>query len=153
MNWVSYKIALHKLNSRRKKTKEKYSKEIEETRKTGNRDKIEEVKYYASSELGMLDDEISELITDRLISRAQKLYVPIPKKPIPEAGEVRPENEHWEQNELGNWHLKTKGIAEIRNLIRQEEKESREKIAFWISIIFGLIGAFTGLIAIIKSGH
>ncbi len=148
---MSYKIALYKLNSQKKKTKEKYLKEIEETRKTGNQDKIEKVKYNASSELGLLDDEISELITDRLISRAQRVYVPIPKKPIPEEGEMHPENEHWEQNELGNWHLKTKGISEVRNLIRQEEKERREKIAFWISILFGLIGAFTGLIAIIKN--
>ncbi len=41
----------------------------------------------------------------------------------------------------------TIGFHHIRKLIREEKKEKRETFGYWIAIIFGLIGAFTGLLS------
>jgi hypothetical protein len=33
------------------------------------------------------------------------MYLMIPKKPVPEPGEVRPENENWRMGDLGQWYM------------------------------------------------
>lgn len=154
MNWFSYRTSLRKLRSLEKKVKDQSDKKIEEAYKSGNNTKAIELEYDKFINLTVLEEEIYELETQRLISKADKFIIQIPEKPAYDPEGLHTENEYWRMGERSIWYLKPKGIAELRTLIRQEEKYRRDKTAFWISIIsgsiIGIIGALTGLIAIIN---
>ncbi len=66
--------------------------------------------------------------------------------PIPDHGD---EN-LWKRCQYSNRsNLTEKGIAELRATIRREQKETREIYLPWIAGLIGLVGAITGLLAII----
>lgn len=146
MNCLSYRIALFKLNRKRSKQASVISKLIEEARKTGGEIKAQEVRESESFDLDMIDDEILSLLSRYHMSEAVKRILPIP--PFSE------EDEMWEcSNFTGKHHLTEKGIREVRGIIRKDKKERMELLSYWypwIGILFGLIGAITGLIAVIK---
>lgn len=151
MNSLSYKIKLISLHNKRDKEKVVFDRKMEKARQTGNREIIQETYHTESFPLEELDEEISVLMTQRLLSIAQKLLLPLPPKPTPAEGDVIIENDIWRQSNFsGKWYLRTKGVVEVRKLIRQEKKERLELITPWVAIIFGIIGAITGLIAVIK---
>jgi hypothetical protein len=119
---------------------------IEEARKTGGEIKAQEVRESESFDLEMIDDEILGLHSRYLVSKAVKRILPIP--PFSEEDDI------WERsNFTGKHHLTEKGIREVRGIIRNEKKERMELLSYWypwIGVLFGLIGAITGLIAVIK---
>lgn len=128
-----------------------FHKKLEEAKRTGNPEFIQEILQIESFPLRELDEEISVLMTQRLTSIAENLLLPLPPKPIPEEGDVVVENDIWRRSDFsGKWYLRTKGISEVRTLIRQERKERREVITPWIVLVVGIITAITGLIAVIK---
>lgn len=47
--------------------------------------------------------------------------------------------------------LNTEGFYKVRSLIRQEKKERREALGFWVTLLIGLLGAIIGLAAILKT--
>jgi hypothetical protein len=146
-----YKQTLVRLHHKKDREKVIFHKKIEEAKRKGNAEVIYEVQQTESFPLEELDDEISILMTQRLTSIAEKLLLPLPPKPIPEEGDLIVENETWRCSSFsGKWYLRTKGIVEVRKLIRQERKERLELITPWIALIFGIIGAITGLIAVIN---
>jgi hypothetical protein len=57
----------------------------------------------------------------------------------------------WETGRnTGSWYLSNKGITEVRSLIRKDTREILEIVSKWVSISIGLIGAITGLVAVIR---
>jgi hypothetical protein len=55
--------------------------------------------------------------------------------------------EFWDNSDFeGRMFLTSKGFWELKKLIRQEEKERREGIGFWMGIFIGITGAITGII-------
>jgi hypothetical protein len=94
---------------------------------------------------------IYSIHTDYLRSEAHRLVVPMPdqtddtvwRRASPEG---KPEFEY----------LTAKGINDLRAAIRAEKKVRREYWLMWLPMVVaftGLIGAATGLAAILKSGH
>ena len=139
MNYLSYRISLIRLHYKKDKEEAVFHQKLEEAKRTGNAEVIQEIQHTESFPLRELDEEISVLMTQRLTSIAQKLLLPLPPKPMPEDGDVITENEIWRSSDFsGRWYLRTKGIAEVRKLIRQERKERLELITPWISLI-GLV--------------
>lgn len=56
----------------------------------------------------------------------------------------------WEESTYTNEHILTdEGLAKLRSAIRNERHERFRGAFSWISIIIGLIGALTGLFAVI----
>ena len=59
----------------------------------------------------------------------------------------------WEESDqLGGKHLTSLGVKELRSDIRKERVErlqSLQAFLFWIPSLIGLIGAITGLVAIL----
>lgn len=143
MNYFAYKKALIRLNRNRDKENKALSKSIEEAKRTGGLEKAREVYQSESFELNMIYEKILTLKTQYLSDIADKKSLPIP-----------PRNEKdglWESGHYtGRWYLTNKGIAELRSLIRKDRKERMEIFSYWVAILFGLIGAITGLIAVIK---
>jgi hypothetical protein len=43
--------------------------------------------------------------------------------------------------------------AELRDVIRGERRARREQLLWWVPLVFGLLGALTGLIAVFRSTH
>ena len=89
----------------------------------------------------------SEYKTDYYKRFTEKLLIPMP--------ELSDEKLYYKFNfddEYGDRHLlTTTGFHQIIDSIRNEEKRRREIVVFWFTITMGLIGAFTGLISIIKN--
>ena len=93
--------------------------------------------------LDNINEEIAVLITQYFRHKAEKKFLPVPP--------INDKDGFWEQGQYtGKWYLTKKGITELQSLIRKDGKEKREMFSYWISILFGLIGAITGLIAVIK---
>jgi len=143
MSYLSYRIALYKLNRKRQKKGEVISKYVEEARRTGGETKAQEVYESERFDLDMIDHEIQYLQTRYLINKARKNFLDVP--PFSE------ESDLWEHSPFTRkYQLTEKGITQIRNTIRGYEKERREKVAFYVNILFGLLGLLIGLIAVIK---
>ena len=49
--------------------------------------------------------------------------------------------------------LNAAGRFAVRAAIRTEQRERRERWVWWIPIVFGLIGALTGLVSVFKVAH
>jgi len=143
MNYFSYKKALIRLNRNRDTESKALSKSIEEAKRTGGLEKAREVYQSESFELDMINEEIAVLKTRYLRYRAEKKSLPIPQ--------MNDKDGLWETGHYtGRWYLTNKGITELLSLIRKDRKERMEIFSYWVAILFGLIGAITGLIAVIK---
>ena len=109
----------------------------------------EEVYQDWQYELDEAEEEEQGAYTRRLLHRARSLLVSVPARD----GKELNGDTHWEQGHtLGTWYLTRAGIARIRTAIRDEEKARREARAHWVvwvSALTGLVGAATGLLAII----
>ena len=98
-------------------------------------------------DLDETEDDEQNAITRGLLHRARSLLVPVPSRDGGESGLP-----YWEEGQFGTKHLSRVGIARIRAAIREEEKARREARAhwvIWVSALTGLVGAATGLLAII----
>jgi hypothetical protein len=145
MNYLSYRLSLNKLYRKRNRIDKYYKKQYEEAKKEKNSKKREEISSYASMELNVIDDDIFYLEHRYLTSVATRLLLSIPPFVSEEKGGL------WEQSQLtGKWHLTSEGIRKLRGEIRTEKKERTDLLSRWIAIIIGLIGAITGLVAVIK---
>ncbi len=143
MNFISYRLALFKLNRKRGEVVKAISKLAEEARKTGGERRAQEIWQTESFDIDMVDDEILGLVTRYLVNKANKRFLPVPS--LSEGSDI------WDRsNFTGKYHLTDKGIREIRKMVRQDMKENIEILSPYVTILFGLIGAATGLIAVIK---
>ncbi len=87
------------------------------------------------------NDEIMELNTRYLYSKSQKLLLPVPDYS---------DNTIWEQSHISGRHnLTNKGVTQLRSAIRKELHERRIGALSWVAALTGVIGALSGLIAII----
>lgn len=142
MNWFSYRISLCKLQRERNKESKALFKLIEEAKKKGSQKIANDVYQTESVNLNIIDGELVYLKTRYLISIAENMSLPTP--------ELNEKYGMWEESHYTDkWQLTNKGITEIRRLIRQERKEKLEFVSHWATILIGIIGAITGLIAVI----
>lgn len=103
---------------------------------------IQSLEYQSYFEECMLDEEISILATDNLIRKARRRFIPIP----PHETEGM-----WGRCEkISNRYVLTnKGISELRSSLRKDRKEQVELYVMIIAILTGVVGAITGLVAVI----
>jgi hypothetical protein len=135
---VKYRWQLRKLNKKYGELS-KFHAEKEAEAKSSN-DK-EMLRAEAGSEIVPILEDIDSLQTKRFCQLANKLLVPIP---------VRSNKEMWcEKHYSYGRTLTDKGIWEIKKLIRQEKKERREGFIVWLAVLTGIIGAITGLAAVL----
>lgn len=95
--------------------------------------------------LAYLEEEVELEMTDALVRKAEKLRLPVPPR----------------GSESGFWQvtgqtdmpvLSDDGIRKLRDEIRTELKWRREQRAHWLtfmSVVTGVIGAITGLVALL----
>ena len=130
-----------------------FRKEIEEAKKTSDRDEVSNLENSRAFEMGMIDEEEESLYTEQLLKRAARLRVPVPSRPKLVSMFEYEESEDWQQyGPQGLPCLTVKGITKVREEIRKEEKWRREARANWavlLSALGGVIGSITGLAAVL----
>lgn len=146
MNYFSYRFSLSKLNRQRSKIDKSYKKQYDEAKKEKDEEKKQEISSLAIYELDEIDDEILFLEHQYLRSISTKHLIQVPPVIEREKGGL------WERSRYnGKYRLTNEGIRQLRSEIRKERKERTELLARWISILIGLLGAITGLVAVIKN--
>ncbi|MGO9245811.1 MAG: hypothetical protein ACLPT4_08780 [Verrucomicrobiia bacterium] len=104
---------------------------------------LQQVYEEMEHESGPIEEELEWLETTWRRDKAQRLHLPIPEIP---AGED--EDANWRRTDSGRWLLKPEGHSKIKALIRAERKEQREALIAWLTLIIGILGALTGLVAV-----
>lgn len=118
-------------------------------RKLKDKEKVESLEGQHRFEIDLHDEEEDTYVTKKLLAKARRLRVPIPHR----YNEDKTESEHWyEGHYTGRWNLTTRGVAALREEIRREVKarhEARSQWVVWLSALTGVIGALTGLVALL----
>lgn len=139
---IKYHRKLHKLFAESDKNDKTYFEEKARLRKrSATQNELLEAHAYASSNNTMIQDEIDTLSTNYWIREANRRFIPIPK---------REEGEYWEKSILDGESLRltASGVSRLRDAVRSESRASRELWAIAGTVVTGVIGAVTGLIAV-----
>ena len=138
-----------RLNLQRAWIDNAYAKDIAAARKANDKDRVETLERDHQFEIGMHDEEEDAYLTKTLVTTARKLRVQVPR--IYEEGSTK--SEHWREGHYtGKWHLTARGVSALREEVRKELKarrESRSHWVVWLSAFTGLVGAITGLVALL----
>lgn len=144
IDYLRYRMALRKLSKQKRKIRRAYTKDLASARAAGkNINDLRSLESDAWFEESMVDEEIALLITDFLVSKADKHFISTPS---------RKEEGMWEQCEkISERYVLTKaGISAVRSTIRAEAKERRDLFLPVIAALTGIIGTITGMIAVLK---
>ena len=123
-----------------------YKEETERKRKEGaSREDIDEIASLYHWETRQLEDEIIRSAHRYYMRLADRLLVPTPEYDTSEGGA-------WIESEEspGYVYLKPEALHDLRRRIRAEKQERFEGWLKWAAAITGLVGAFTGLVAVWK---
>jgi len=138
-----------KLSLRRKFLESEYAKNIRNAKKNQDFQKASELETSRRMELDLHDEKEDEYITNLLLDQARKFRVPIPHRYNPD----NTDSDHWyEGHYTGQFYLTNLGVSVLRNKIRKEQKarhEIRTQWVVWLSGLTGLLGASTGLVALL----
>ncbi|MCK4914512.1 MAG: hypothetical protein KAS69_07970 [Planctomycetes bacterium] len=140
---TKYHYCLKKLYKEQQKTSNLYSHLIVDAKnKKKPQDEIEKLRSEEMNESQIIDEKIGSLVTQRLCKKADQLMVPIPDYH---------DEEYW--NDMCVYRqgriLTTKGVCEVKKAIRAEKRERREGFVVWMAALTGIIGAITGLVAVV----
>jgi hypothetical protein len=126
-----------------------YARDIAAARAAKDQEKAQSLISAHQFELELHGEEEDAYLTRKLLSEARRLWIPEPPLFI----NLLP-SEHWYQSQnSGRWYLtRQKGMTALREAIRTEGKaahEARSRWVVWITATTGLIGAVTGLVAVL----
>jgi len=144
MNRIILAAKVRSLQKARAENGQQLQKRLKETRQRGvTGDDLQEIYADYGPEDVLYEDEIHELWTRYLREKAERLLLPLPP--------MDDEN-YWEESRVTSRKLLTrKGIDEVRRSIRRELHERRSGWLTWVAALTGLVGAISGLVAIISS--
>ncbi len=147
-NDLKYNSELKKLNKKKKEYQDSYSKDIIKARQQKKpHDEIEMIKQEEYNEVGMIQEEIDILNANYWRNKAYTLFVPLPEYD---------DEKMWTKCSMISQQnvLTPLGINTIRTAIRKEQDERSKLYWRWARFIVislpGIIGAITGLIAVLK---
>jgi hypothetical protein len=136
---------LHKLHNEKRRIQREYKKKLAELT-AADRPPLELDRQLESDRLffeermkiQLLDAEILELLSLRLVQIAQRNLLPYP--------EFKSEGGAWVKSSVaGRWHLTIEAITDLRAAIRRERKERSENWRMWLAALTGLVGSLIGL--------
>lgn len=140
IGYVSFRWRLRSLQVSRAKMVLAYRNDAEVARRARDWNKLQELEQAEWFEVSLLDEQIDYLVSQRLLSRAEREIVAVPAD-----GE-----DFWEKgHQTGRRYLSRKGIIELRRELRNEASERSSLVLAWGGWATGLIGAITGLAAVV----
>ncbi len=142
---IVYRWKLSRLQQSKRKTTKIYCKLIDEARKKKDETEAEYQGSLLWAQTDIIEDDIRWLVTQRLFNLADKYLLP-----RPEFGDI--EGGAWEEETIRRgYRLKPEAMAQLRAIIREEQKARSEHMRLWLVPLTGLVGAITGLIAVISA--
>ena len=136
--FIKYRMELRKLEKEYSRIDREYTKH----KKGLSGEDLQNLLAEESSVICPILEKIDQLNSRRFCQIANKLMVPIPD---------RNDKEMWQEQPFSRRRiLSSKGIWELKKLIRQEKRERREGYVVWLAASTGIIGAFTGLAAVLS---
>lgn len=97
-------------------------------------------------DLNEAENYLKVIQTNKLRRKAQQLNILMPDESVPD-------NYYkisWDFDPNRPSYLSQKGLEKILPAIRAAQKERREAAGFWFGIIVGVLGAVTGLVAVLS---
>lgn len=128
-----------------------YARELTNARQAKDREKVAYLESTRRFELELQQEEEDDHITKKLRLKANRLRVPVPHV---RSADGSLSDQWYEGSQTGRWYLTDLGIRTLREEIRKEQKarhESRAQLTVWLSALTGILGAITGLVAVIQS--
>jgi hypothetical protein len=123
---------------------------LDARRQKKSEDEVDRISDEASTDDGILGDEIDSLVTEELTNKAERYFLPVPP---------RDDKRCWKDSYIpeSSTYLTTEGVTLLRDAIREEEKKRRESrlatldaTAKIVLMLTGLIGACIGLASILR---
>ena len=135
------RIDLHRLRKNLRKLRGAYEDDIKKAEKEGKK-RVDIQAIFAEMNGCCRNDEfeIEKILTRELTNKARKYYIELPD---------RNDEKIWE-NEVGYYILTDHGKSTLSKQIKAHLREDYEFIFKVISVLIGLIGALTGLVAVIN---
>lgn len=152
MNWLWFLLRIPMLPGRvrfqlrRALIIKGYAGELSAAVKERNFARLEELKGSQRFELDLVREEEAQHWTDIEIRKANRLYLSVP----PLYNEDGSLSDMWEDGTQLGYRLSYKGMAALRERIRDELKGRRESWTAWASTLVGILGALTGLVSAMK---
>ena len=139
IEYIKYRYRLGELLRERRRIIQKYKPQYANAKDS---DDLGVIGWEEMQELTPSEDRMHRLMTDWLWEQAHRFMVPIPDTK---------EEGMWENSMTipETSHLSSKGISTLRARIRKERKERWLTMIIWVAPVTGLVGAVTGLLAII----
>lgn len=140
---------LRRVAWQRRMTERAYEVDIRAAKAKKDGVELESLRTLRGHEVAQYDEEEALLISRQLLTTAAKLDIQRPSSDPADNGEL----ENWEYGEFyGRWALSPLGRARLREDIRKERKARHEDRIYWLAWIApltGIIGAATGLVAVL----
>lgn len=115
-----------------------------EAKDRGAKDEVQSLRSQMAFELHVLDDTKEAAFTERLLRQAARLRVPVPLGT----------SQYWRESDADRARVLTReGIQQLRAEIRKEQRwrgERRSQWVVWITALTGLVGALTGMLAVLR---
>lgn len=143
IDYIKYRLRLAKLFKQKERVHALYANKITEAKnESKNQNDIKSLENDSWFEQQMISEEISILVTDYLTKKANRSFIPTPS--LEEDG-------MWEKcNKIHcRYVLSSKGITKLRTSMRIEKKEKYDMLLLLFTTLIGIIGATTGLIAVL----
>lgn len=135
---IKYRWKIYKLNKESEKIENNYKK----LKKTAKGDEYQSLHAEEGDEILPILEEVNSLRTKYFCRYANKLLVPRPDYQ---------NKDFWQDRYYGyGRNLTDKGFWELKKLIRQDKRERREGCVVWLAALTGIIGAATGLAAVLS---
>jgi hypothetical protein len=107
-----------------------------------NRDQSDEFWEARRSEIGPVHEEIEQQLSMQLVAQAERYDVPVP--------EFVDDGGPWKEPEYSShYFLNEAARGELRSAIRKEKKERSEILRTWLTVVLSVIGAVTGIAALL----
>jgi hypothetical protein len=108
-----------------------------------NKDRSDEFWDARRSEIAPINEQIDQQLSMQLVAQAERWDVPVPKFTDDDSGP-------WTEPEYSShYFLNEAARAELRSAIRKEKKERSEILRTWLTVILSVIGAVTGIAALL----
>lgn len=141
LGWIKYQIELQSAQRFRDKLEREHRRELRHLYETKTAsDDIQEFIQVHWMDAEMAHDDVQTVISQRLFNLADKHFISLPP---------HSDTESWEQTKMNGRVLSRSAIRSVRAEIRKEQHEDRAAMVQWAAVATGLLGATTGLVAVV----
>jgi len=143
LDGLRFRWKLRSLRADKRKTRRIYDKELKKARLSkAKAEDIDSLHSVERHELDMLDDEISAVVSRRLLALAEDNLLPTPS--------FDAKGPDWIESEFtGRYRLSGPAMVELRTAIRKEQREQSDSMFRWLAALTGIIGATIGLVSLL----